>query len=363
MKVKAAVLRELNQPLSIEDVEISEPAEDEVLVKTVACGVCHSDLHASRGAIGAERPSILGHEPAGIVLAVGARVRNVAPGDHVIACTSIHCGNCLQCMQGRPHLCVDRAACQRPKGAPTRISQGGQAIHQFVDLAAFAEGMLLHHTAVVKIDADIPLDRAALLGCAVTTGVGAALNTAQVAPGSSVAVFGAGGIGTSIMQGARIAGARRIIAVDINEAKLKNALKFGATDIVNSAKEDPVKKIRAIVRGGVDYAFEAVGVSKLLEQALYCTGPRGTAVLVGAIPPGENVSFNAGHFFLEKRVIGCMMGSNKFTIDAPRYLELYRQGRLDLDSLVTRHEPLDNVGEAFRAMEAGEVTRTVLTFG
>lgn len=362
MKIKAAVYRDVNQPLSIEEVDIAEPGDEEVLVKTVACGVCHSDLHAAHGKIFADKPSILGHEPAGIVLKVGARVRSVAPGDHVVACTSIHCGNCLQCLMGRPHLCVDRAACQRVKGEAPRISQGGQTIHQFVDLSAFAEAMLLHHTAVVKIDPEIPLDRAALLGCAVTTGVGAALNTAQVTPGSSVAVFGAGGIGTSIMQGARIAGARTIIAVDINDGKLKNALKFGATDIINSSATDPVKAIRGIVRGGVDYAFEAVGVPKLLEQALYAVGPRGTAVLVGAIPTGEQVSFNAGHFFLEKRVIGCMMGSNKFTIDAPRYLQLYRQGRLDLDSMVTQHQPLDRIGEAFRAMEAGEVTRTVLTF-
>jgi S-(hydroxymethyl)glutathione dehydrogenase/alcohol dehydrogenase len=257
---------------------------------------------------------------------------------------------------------VDRGACRRRDGEAPRLSKAGEVIHQYADLAAFAEAMLLHHRAVVKIDPSIPLDRAALVGCAVTTGVGAALNTAQVTPGSSVVVFGAGGVGISIIQGARIAGARRILAVDLNDNKLAGARRFGATDTLNPAGVDTVKQIRKILGGGADYAFEAVGVPALLEQAFYCLGPRGTAVLVGAIPAGTHVSLNPGHFFLEKRIIGCMMGSNRFTLDAPRYLELYRQGRLDLDGMVTRHAPLADVNEAFRAMEAGEVTRTVLMF-
>ena len=362
MKIKAAVHRALHQPLAIEDVDIADPGPEEVLVKTAACGVCRSDLHALHGAIPAATPGILGHEPAGIVLAVGERVRHLAPGDHVIACTSMFCGSCAQCIQGRPHLCIDRGACLRGEDEAPRISAGGEAIGQFADLGAFAEAMLLHYRAVVKIDKDIPLDRAALVGCAVTTGVGAALNTAQVAPGSTVAVFGAGGVGTSVMQGARIAGARQIIAVDLRDEKLANAEKFGATDLINSSKTDPVKAIKKLTRGGADYAFEVVGIPQLLEQAFYCLAPHGTAVLVGAIPVGEKVSVNAAHFFAEKRIIGCMMGSNRFTIDAPHYLDLYRQGRLDLDSMVTRHEPLERVGEAFAAMEAGEVTRTVLMF-
>ena len=362
MKVKAAVFREAHQPLSIEDVNLAEPGPEEVLVKTVACGVCHSDLHVLDGGIASPRPAILGHEPAGIVLSVGARVRNVAPGDHVIACTSLFCGACAQCVQGRPHLCIDRGACQRHADEAPRIMRGAETIHAFVDLGGFAEAKLLPHRAVVNIDKDIPLDRAALVGCAVTTGVGAALNTAQVTPGSSVVVFGAGGVGISVIQGARIAGARQIIAVDLLDQKLANARRFGATDTINPANGDAVKLIKKMTNGGADYAFEAVGVAKLLEQAFYCLAPRGTAVLVGAIPQGQTVSLNPGHFFQEKRIMGCMMGSNRFTVDAPRYLELYRQGRLDLDGMVTRHEKLDRIGEAFRAMTAGEVTRTVLTF-
>ena len=362
MKVKAAVMRELHQPLSIEDIEVADPGPDEVLVKTVACGVCHSDLHTVHGGIASPLPTVLGHEPAGIVLKIGERVRNVAVGDHVIACTSMFCGACPQCVQGRPHLCTDRDACRRVAGEAPRLSRGNELIHQYADLAGFAEAMLLHSRAVVKIDKDIPLDRAALVGCAVTTGVGAALNTAQVTPGSSVAVFGAGGVGISVIQGARIAGARQIIAIDLADNKLENALKFGATDTINSSNIDVVKAIKKMSRGGVDFAFEVVGLAKLLEQAFYCLAPRGTAVLVGAIAPGQTVSINPGHFFQEKRLIGCMMGSNRFTVDAPHYLDLYRQGRLDLDAMVTRHAPVDKVDEAFRAMEAGEVTRTVLMF-
>lgn len=363
MKIKAAVQRAIAEPLTIEQVELADPGPEEVLVKTVACGVCHSDLHALNGTIlMTPCPQVLGHEPAGIVLAVGERVRNVAEGDHVIACTSMFCGTCVQCVNGRPHLCVDRGACQRRANEPPRIRQGEETIHQYADLAAFAEAMLLHCRAVVKIDPDIPLDRAALVGCAVTTGVGAALNTARVEPGSSVVVFGAGGVGVSIIQGARIAGARQIVAVDRSDARLEAARGFGATDTLNADDGDTVRAIKKMTRGGPDYAFEAVGVPALLEQAFYCLAPHGTAILVGAIPQGEKVSLLAAHFFAEKRVIGCMMGSNRFTVDAPRYLELYRQGRLDLDGMVTRHEPLERIGEAFRAMEAGEVTRSVLTF-
>ncbi len=360
MQIKAAVLREMNQPLSIEEIEIDQPAAHEVLVRTVASGVCHSDLHCVRGNLPTRVPAVLGHEPAGIVEAVGSEVSTVKPGDHVIACTSIYCGDCVQCLSGRPHLCVNRAACRRPKGASPRLSQNGLPIDQFADLAAFAEKMLVHERAVIKIGEDIPLDRAALLGCAVTTGVGAALNTADVRAGSSVAVFGAGGVGTSIIQGARIAGARQIIAVDLLDNKLDNARHFGATHVVNASKVDPVKQIKALSEGGVDYSFEAIGHPKVLEQAFYCLAPRGICTLVGAIPTGQKVELIAGHFYVEKQIRGCFMGSNRFHIDMPRYLELYRQGRLNLDDMVTRRGRLEDVNEAFRAMEAGEVTRTVL---
>lgn len=362
MRIKAAVFRTPHQPLTIEPIEIDTPGPHEVLVQTVASGVCHSDLHALHGNLPVRTPGVLGHEPAGIIEAVGSEVTTVKPGDHIIACTSMYCGTCTQCLSGWTHLCSNRAACLRPKGSPSRLSQNGSPVAQFADLASFAEKMLLHERAVVKIANDIPLDRAALLGCAVTTGVGAALNTARVTPGSSVAVFGAGGIGISIIQGARIAGARQIIAIDLLDHKLETAKHFGATHTINASAGDPVKEIKRLSDGGVDFAFEAVGNKKLAEQCLYALAPRGLATLVGAMPPGEKVELNAGHFFVEKRVQGCFMGSNHFQLDMPKYLELYRQGRLNLDDMISRRGRLDDVNEAFRAMEAGEVTRTVLMF-
>jgi S-(hydroxymethyl)glutathione dehydrogenase/alcohol dehydrogenase len=362
MNIKAAVYRDPTQPLRIEEIEIDTPAPNEVLVRTVASGVCHSDLHAMHGTIPTRPPAVLGHEPAGIIEAVGSNVTSVKPGDHVIACTSIYCGQCPQCLQGRPHLCSNRAACQRPKGGRPRLSQKGETINQFADLSSYAEKMLLHERAVVKITDDIPLDRAALLGCAVTTGVGAALNTAQVTPGSSVAVFGAGGVGISVIQGARIAGARQIIAVDLLDSKLETARHFGATDTINASSGDPVKEIKRLSNGGVDFSFDAVGNKQLVEYCFYSLVPHGLATIVGALPPNQKIELNPGHFFVEKRIQGCFMGSNRFQLDMPKYLELYRQGRLNLDDMITRRGRLEDINEAFRAMQAGEVTRTVLMF-
>jgi len=251
---------------------------------------------------------------------------------------------------------------RRGRDEEPRITLGGEYINQFADLSGFAELMLVHERALVKIADEIPLDRACLVGCGVMTGVGAAINTAKVHPGSTVAVIGAGGVGSSIIQGARIAGARQIIAVDLLDSKLETARKFGATDIVKSSSGDPVREIKRLSNGGVDYAFDAVGNVELVAQCFYSLAPRGTAVVVGAIPPDQRLDLIPGHFFVEKRLIGCMMGSNRFHIDAPNYLEFYRQGRLDLDSMVSQHAPLEDIEEAFRAMEAGEVIRTVLTF-
>ncbi|MPY91675.1 MAG: zinc-binding dehydrogenase [Acidimicrobiia bacterium] len=362
MKARAAIFREIGGELSIEEVDVDEAGPDEVRVRTSACGVCHSDLHFMQGSIGGPRPTIPGHEPAGVVESVGSQVRSVKPGDHVIACTSMFCGHCAQCMLGRPHLCTDRRSCRRPKGQRPRITLDGAEIHQFADLSGFSEVMLVHERAVVRIDDDVPLDRAALVGCAVTTGVGAALNTAKVAPGSSVAVFGCGGVGTSVIQGARLAGARQIIAVDIHPAKLDVARHFGATHVLLSGDEDPVKAIKGLSGGGVDYAFDAVGNTKLSAQCLYSLAPRGLAVIVGAIPAGHKLELEPGHFYVEKSITGSIMGSNRFHIDAPRYLELYRQGRLDLDAMISARVGLGEVSDALAAMEAGEVTRSVIMF-
>jgi S-(hydroxymethyl)glutathione dehydrogenase/alcohol dehydrogenase len=361
-RARAAVFREIGGDLSIEEIDVDDPAPDEVLMRTVACGVCHSDLHFMQGSIAGPVPTVPGHEPAGIVEAVGSDVRSVKPGDHVVACTSLFCGTCAECLKGWPHLCTNRRACRRPSGAPPRISVDGTPLAQFADLSGFAEMMLVHERAVVRIDPDLPLDRAALVGCGVTTGVGAALNTARVAPASTVAVFGCGGVGTSVIQGARLAGARQIIAIDILPHKLETARHFGATDTVLSTDEDPVKAIKRLSGGGVDYAFDAVGNATLTAQCLYALAPRGLAVVVGAIPAGQTLELQPGHFYVEKMLTGSIMGSNRFHIDVPHYLDLYRQGRLDLDAMISARVGLDETEHALAAMEKGEVTRSVIVF-
>ena len=358
--MKAAVFHGPHKPLTIENVEIAAPMDREVLVRTVASGVCHSDLHFVDGYYPFPTPAILGHEPAGIVEAVGAQVVDVKPGDHVICCLSIFCGRCEYCLTGRTHLCQTRPI--RTKEQPPVLTWNGQPVNQFAGLSAYAEKMLVHENGVVKIDDDMPLAQAALIGCGVTTGVGAALNTARVEPGTTVAVFGAGGVGLSAIQGARIAGARMIICVDTVEGKFAKAKELGATHTVDASKDDPVKQIRAMTNGGVDYSFEAIGLKIAAEQAFNCIKPGGTATVIGMIPVGQKIELDGPQFLREKKIQGCSMGSNRFKVDMPRYIELYRQGRLKLDEMITRRGKLEDVNEAFRAMKAGEVARSVLTF-
>jgi len=364
MEMKAAVFRKVNDPLTIESVEIDKPWGREVLVRTAATGVCHSDLHVVDG-LGRwplDRPIVLGHEGAGVVEAVGTEVTTLKAGDHVVACLSGFCGSCPQCLDGHPNLCVGGLV-TRAESAPPRLSQKGQALRQFIGISSYAESMLLHENSVVKIDADLPLDRAALVGCGVLTGVGAALRSSGLQAGQTVAVFGCGGVGLSIVQGARIGGARQIIGVDIFESKLEMARRVGATHVVNSAQDDPVKTVRALTGGaGVDHAFEAVGNTTLVRQAIESLAIRGTATIVGVLPPDAKIEFPWMAIRPECRVQTSRMGSNRFRIDIPRYLDFYRQGRLLLDEMVTRRGRLDDINEAFRAMKAGEVARTVLVF-
>jgi S-(hydroxymethyl)glutathione dehydrogenase/alcohol dehydrogenase len=248
----------------------------------------------------------------------------------------------------------------RAKTDPPKLSWKGQPVNQFANLSAYAEQMLVHENALVKIDDSMPLDRAALIGCGVTTGVGAVLNTARIEAGTTVAVFGAGGVGLAAVQGARIAGARMIIAVDTVEAKLTTAKALGATHGVNAKAGDPVKAIRDLTNGGADYSFECIGLKLAAEQCFDCIRPGGTATVVGMIPVGQKIELDGPMFLREKKIQGCSMGSNRFKVDMPRYIELYRQGRLKLDEMITRRGKLEDVNEAFRAMKAGEVSRTVL---
>jgi S-(hydroxymethyl)glutathione dehydrogenase/alcohol dehydrogenase len=358
--MKAAVFHGPHQPLTIETVDIDKPMGREVLVRTVASGVCHSDLHFVDGLYPFPAPAILGHEAAGIVEAVGPQVIEFRPGDHVICCLSLFCGQCEYCLTGKTHLCQTRPT--RTKGEPPKLSWKGQPVNQFANLSAYAEQMLVHENALVKIDDQMPLAQAALIGCGVTTGVGAVLNTARIEPGSTTAIFGAGGVGLATIQGARIAGARMIIAVDTVAAKLERAKALGATHLVDASKDDPVKAIRTLTGGGVDYSFEAIGLKIAAEQCFDCIKPGGTATVIGMIPVGQKVELDGPMFLREKKIQGCSMGSNRFKVDMPRYIELYRQGRLKLDEMVTRRGKLEEVNDAFRAMKAGEVARTVLMF-
>jgi S-(hydroxymethyl)glutathione dehydrogenase/alcohol dehydrogenase len=360
--MKAAVFHGPNQALSIEQVDIDEPWDHEVLVRTAATGVCHSDLHFVEGLYAHPAPAVLGHEAAGIVEKVGKAVTYLKPGDHVISCPSVFCGYCDECMSGHPNRCSNRRATQRPRDGKSRLSQNGKPVRQFSDLSTYAEKMLLHENALVKIRDDMPLDRAALIGCGVTTGVGAVLNTAKIEPGSTVAVFGCGGVGISAIQGARIAGARRIIAVDQFENKLAMAKRFGATDTVDASHTDAIEAIREMTGAGVDYAFEAVGLKKLAEQCFECIRPGGTATIIGMIPQGQKVEIDGPKLLTERKIQGTMMGGNRFRIDMPRYIDFYLQGRLNLDEMISKRGKLEDVNEAFRAMKAGEVARTVLMF-
>ncbi|HEX4209758.1 MAG TPA: Zn-dependent alcohol dehydrogenase [Candidatus Binataceae bacterium] len=375
--MKAAVFHGPKQPLTIENVDIDQPLEREVLIRTVASGVCHSDLHFVDGFYPFPAPAVLGHEAAGIVEAVGKSVVYVKPGDHVICCLSVFCGYCEDCMSGHPNRCSNRAATQRAKDAKPRLSLNGQPLPQFADLSTYAEKMLVHENAVVKIGNDIPLDRAALIGCGVTTGLGAVLNTARIEPGSTVAVFGCGGVGLAAIQGARIAGARMIIAVDQFESKLALARRLGATHTIDASGANAVEEIRKLASpgqsdtpiieglgasGGVDYAFEAVGLKKLAEQCFDCIKPGGTATIIGMIPVGQKVELSGPMFLTERRIQGSNMGSNRFRIDMPRYVDYYLQGRLNLDDMISRRGKLEDVNDAFRAMKAGEVARSVLMF-
>jgi len=364
MLINAAVFRKAHTPLTVEAVDIDKPWGHEVLVRTVATGVCHSDLHVVDGLThqNVNQPIVLGHEGSGVVEAVGPDVIMVRPGDHVVACLSGFCGNCKQCLSGHPNLCTGGIVARPDSGKP-RLSQNGQPFRQFVGIGSFADRMLLHENSLVRIDPDLPLDRAALMGCGVLTGMGATLRSAGLQAGQTVAVFGCGGVGLSVVQGARIGGARQIIAVDQFDSKLDMAKTLGATHLLNSTRNDPVKAVRAMTGGaGVDHAFEAVGLPELCRQAIESLAIRGTATILGVLPPDATIEFPWMAIRPECKVQTSRMGSNQFRTDIPNYLEFYRQGRLMLDEMVSRRGRLGDVNEAFRAMKAGEVARTVLMF-
>lgn len=361
--MRAAVLREVPGELHIEDVQIGSPGPREVLIRTKAAGLCHSDLHFMEGKYPHPLPVVLGHESAGVVEAVGDQVQYVAPGDHVVTCLSVYCGNCEACLTGHLSICPNKEQTARAKGADPRLSQnGGGRMGQFLHLSSFAEQMLVHEHAVVKIPEQMPLDRAALLGCSVTTGLGAVFNTARVEPGTSVAVIGCGGVGLNAVQGAALAGAGRVIAIDLVSSKLELARSMGATDLIDGTAVDVVKAVKDLTGGGVHYSFEAIGNKTAAEQAFFMLRPGGTATIIGMIPVGDSLELPGHAFLAERKIQGSMMGSNRFRVDMPRYIDLYLQGRLKLDELVSERIVLEGINQGFEAMKRGDVARSVIVF-
>ncbi|RIK55749.1 MAG: zinc-binding dehydrogenase [Chloroflexi bacterium] len=358
--MKAAVCYEFGKPLVVEEITIDPPQRGEVKVKLAATAICHSDVHLIRGEWGGDLPVVPGHEAAGIVAEVGEGVRSLQPGDHVVVSLLRNCGRCLHCMTGAPYLCDADFALD----TDTRLRNlRGEQLQRGDRTAAFAEYTVVHETQCVQVPAELPLTSAALLACGVITGVGAVVNTAKVPPGSSVAVIGVGGVGLNAIQGARIAGARSIIAVDLLENKLAAARTFGATDTVNATEHEPVETVRARNGGrGIDYVFVTVGSSRAVEQGFDMIRPGGMVVVVGLPPASATVALNVHHFWAERHVVGSPMGSTRLNVDVPWLVELYRQGRLKLDELVTRCYPLEEVNEAIESMERGEALRNVIVF-
>jgi S-(hydroxymethyl)glutathione dehydrogenase / alcohol dehydrogenase len=361
--MRAAVLRSVPGQLEIEDISIDLPQSGEVLVRVSASGLCHTDLHFMQGHLPVDVPAILGHEVAGIVEKVGDGVTYVKPGDHVIACLSVFCGQCQQCLTGHPSICAEPESTDRIQSQSPRLRSDNESVFQFMRVGGFAEQILVHQNAIARIRKDMPLDKAALIGCGVTTGLGAVFNTAKVSPGAVIAVLGCGAIGLNVIQGAQICGASRIIAIDTNSRKLETASRFGATDFINPADGDPVEQVLQLTKGiGVDFSFEAIGSSVTARQAFMMLAKGASAIIIGLMGSDDEVSLPGLHFLAERKIQGCDMGSNRFRIDMPRYVEFYMDGRLNLDDMISERITLDKINQGFTAMNQGDTVRSVIIF-
>ncbi|MCW7942420.1 molecular chaperone GroES [Streptomyces hygroscopicus] len=346
------VLYDGTQPQVVDDLTVRDPGPGEVLVAISAAGLCHSDLSVVDGTIPFPAPVVLGHEGAGVVEAVGAGVTHVRPGDHVSLSTLAGCGACGDCDRGRPTMC--RQAIGRP-GQP--FTRGGRPVYQFASNSAFAERTVVKAVQAVRVPKDVPMPSAALIGCGVLTGVGAVLNRARVAPGDTVLVIGTGGIGLNVLQGARIAGASRIVAVDANPAKETAARRFGATDFLTSPAG-----VKDVLPTGADHAFECVGRVELIRAAVDSLDRHGQAILLGVPPADAEATFQVSSMYLDKSILGCRYGSSRPQRDIALYAQLYREGRLLLDELVTATYPVEDYEKAAADVHAGRVARAVLTF-
>jgi S-(hydroxymethyl)glutathione dehydrogenase / alcohol dehydrogenase len=360
--MKAAVLVKPGEPLEILDLTVAKPAPHEVLIRTAACGLCHSDLHFIGGAYPHPLPVVPGHEAAGIVEAIGSEVRTVKVGDAVVTCLSAFCGHCEFCVTGRMALCLGGDTRRRQGNAP-RLSRtdNGSMVNQMLNLSAFAEQMLVHEHACVAIDPNMPLDRAAIIGCAVTTGAGTVFNACKVTPGETVAVVGCGGVGLATVNAAKIAGAGRIIAVDPMPEKRALAIKLGATDAIDASPE-AAALIVEMTRGGVHHAIEAVGRPAAGDLAVAALRRGGTATILGMMPLGHQVGLSALDLLAGKKLQGALMGNNHFPVDLPRLVDFYMRGLLDLDSIIAERIALSGVNEGFEKMKQGHSARSVIVF-
>jgi len=360
MRIEAAVCRGFGEPLRVEELELRGPGPGEVGVRIAACAICHSDIAYMHGAWGGDLPAVYGHEAAGVVEEVGDGVLGVQPGDHVVVTLVRFCGRCRQCLRGLPSFCEQLWELPLSRHPPLSTPDGGPVFHG-LRTAAFAERVTVHASQVVPVPHDLPLESASLIACGVITGVGAVLNTARVEVGSAVGVIGTGGVGLNTVQGAVLAGAGQIVAVDLFDHKLETARSFGATHTLNGATDDVPAAVEELTGGrGLDYVFVAVGVGAAVEQALGLIGTGGTVVLVG-LATGAHVPIDAERIADRgQRVIGSKMGSARPQLDVPALVDLYRQGRLKLDELVSGRYPLAEVNEAVASAERGEALRPVL---
>lgn len=358
---KAVVFREVGKPLAVEQVTIAAPRRHEVMVKIAALGICHTDFSVMTESLPIPPPMVLGHEAAGVIVQVGEDVKDCEIGDHVAISWAANCGKCSSCTVGKPQLCdeTDKSHATLRDGTSPILDANGNAIGTFLGIGAMAEYATIARENVVKIDPSIPFEIAAIVGCAVMTGVGAVINTAQVTAGSTVAVFGIGGIGINVIQGAVLAGAQKIIAVTGSDSHMELARKFGATHVINTKVEaEPIAKVQEITNGGVDYAFECAGQPLLIAQAYESIRKGGTAVVVGLTNMNDTVTIPSASFMLaEKTLTGSNYGSARPNVDFPRLLGLYQRGLLNLDEMITHRYKMEEVNQAFADMVAGKNIR------
>jgi S-(hydroxymethyl)glutathione dehydrogenase/alcohol dehydrogenase len=360
--MKAAVVREIGAPFAVQDVDIAEPIGAEVLIEVQASGLCHSDLSVRNYGMGQALPSVLGHEVAGIVTQVGPHVNEIKVGDHVVGSLIQWCGECDRCLSGETVNCQHPERTERSADQPPRLSINGEAVGQGMALGGFAQQALIHEHQLAKVPDDLPWSQAALIGCGVLTGAGAVLNTAKVQQGDTVVIVGAGGVGLNGVSGAVVAGAQKIIVTDVDDYKLERAKKFGATHVVNSAKVDPVEAVRDLTGGGSQYVFDFVGIGPTLKQGVEMLGQGGTLVMIGIGGPTATLELNALELLSARKNIRTVwMGHSNLKRDIPLYADLYRQGRFNLDDLVTNTISLSQIDEGYELLHDPKTARVVIT--